>query len=503
MIKKLNRRGYIALLFCAIIFISLPALGQNLAQYEKKIHSYTLENGLKVIILEDHSAPVASFATYADAGAANEVVGTTGLAHILEHMAFKGTSRYGTFDYSKEKPLLDKLDALYTELALEKKKFNPDKAKIEKLEKEFKDVQEEHSKIVDQAGFMRILEAEGGDGLNAGTSLDQTVYIISLPSNKAELWAMMESLRFKDTVFREYYKERDVIIEERRLGVESNPIGRLIEEFLSIAYKAHPYGTYTIGHMSDLQQMTIQDLKAFFNKYYVASNLTLAIAGDVNPDKMIEHIKKYWGDMPKVPKPEAPRTVEPEQLGEKRIVINEKTQPFIVIGYHKPAQKDKDEPVLGVLSSILADGRTSRLYERLVKKDKSAIAAFAFPGFPGNKYPGLILIGAVPSKGKKSAEVDAVILEEIEKLKNEKVSIEELNKVKTQAKAQLIRSMDSNLGMAIALAQYEVNTGSWKNLFKQLDAIAAITPDDIQNAANKYLTTKNRTVAMIETEETK
>jgi predicted Zn-dependent peptidase len=503
MINYTKRRGYFALLFCAVFFISLLAMGQNLAQYEKKIHAYTLDNGLRVIILEDHSAPVASFATYADVGSANEVVGTTGLAHILEHMAFKGTSKFGTFDYAKEKLLLDKLDAIYAEISIEKKKFNPDKTKIEKLEKEFNEVQEEHSKIVDQAGFMRILEAEGGEGLNAGTSADSTVYTINLPSNKAELWAMMESLRFKDTVFREYYKERNVVIEERRLRTDSNPIGRLFEEFLALAYKAHPYGIGVIGHMSDLQQMTIQDLKAFFNKYYVASNLTLAIAGDVNPDKMIEQIRKYWSDMPKFPKPEAPKTVEPEQLGEKKIVIMEKSQPILLMGYHKPAQKDKDEPLIGLLSNILANGRTSRLNERLVKKDKSAIATFAFPGLPGSKYPGLILVGAVPSQGKKSADVDSVILEEIEKLKNEKVSIEELNKVKIQAKAQLIRSMDSNLGMAMALAQYEVNTGDWRNLFRELDALAAITPDDIQNAAKKYLTAKNRTVAMIETEESK
>lgn len=501
--KYVRRFVVFSFLFAALLFYCSFAAGQNLAQFEKKIHEYTLDNGLHVIILEDHSAPVASFITYADAGSANEVVGITGLAHILEHMAFKGTSKFGTFDYEKEKPLLDKLDSLFTEITLEKAKFNPDKAKIEKLEKEFKDVQEEHSKIVDQAGFMKILESEGGSGLNAGTSADSTVYLISLPSNKAELWAMMESARFKDPVFREYYKERNVVIEERRYRTEGNPIGRLLEEFLAMAYKAHPYGVSTVGHMSDLQQETINDLKNFFNKYYVASNLTIAIAGDVNPETMIGFIKKYWGDMPKVDKPNPPRTLEPEQIGEKKIVVYESTQPILLMGYHKPAQKDKDQTVIELLSSILADGRTSRLYERLVKKDKAAVMTFAFPGLPGNKYPGLILVGGIPAKGKTSADIETVILEEIEKLKNEKVSVDELNKVKTQAKADIIRSLDSNLGMAINLARYQVNTGDWRNLFRQIDAISAVTPDDIQNAAKKYLTTKNRTVAMIETEETK
>jgi len=502
--NKYAKRFYaVAVVFAAALFFSSLALGQSLAQYEKKIHEYTLDNGLRVIILEDHSSPVASFATYADVGSANEVVGATGLAHILEHMAFKGTPKFGTFDYEKEKPLLEKMDAIYAELSIEKKKFNPDKAKIEKLEKEFKDVQDEHSKIVDQDGFSKILETEGGEGLNAGTSADSTVYIISLPSNKAELWAMMESLRFKDPIFREFYKERDVIIEERRLRTESNPIGRLVEEFLGMAYKAHPYGVPTVGHMSDLQQMTIKELKDFFSNYYVASNLTVAIAGDVDPDTMISYIRKYWGDMPTVDKPFPPKTIEPEQIGERKMVINEKSQPILLIGYHKPEQKHKDEAVIGLLSSILADGRTSRLYERLVKKDKSAVYTFAFPGFPGSKYPGLILVGGVPAKGKTSSEIESVVLEEIEKLKNEKVSIEELNKVKTQARANLIRGLDSNLGMAINLAQYQVNTGDWRNLFKQIDIIAAITPDDIQNVAKTYLTIKNRTVAMIETEETK
>ena len=450
MLKK--NLAVITLIASVVLFAGLLS-AQSLEEFEKKIHEYTLPNGLHVIILENHSAPVVSFVTHVDAGSANEVVGKTGLAHFLEHMAFKGTTRYGTKDYNLEKPLFAKIDGINAQIVVEKRKFNPDAKKIEKLEKEFKTVQKQLDKLAKQAEFMAILKNEGATGLDAGTDADLTIYIVSLPANKAELWAMIEAHRFNDSVFREFFKERDVIVEERGLRVDSQPFGRLLEEFQAISFKSHPYTVNTIGHMSDIKNLTRKDIRDFFNKYYVVSNMTIAIVGDVNPETMIGHIRKYWGSMPRVDKPAPPITVEPDQLGEKTVTIREKTQPILILGYHKPALSHPDSTKLELLSSLLAQGRTSRLHNRLVKKDKSAIATFTFTGYPGTKYPGLILVAAVPSQGHKPEKVRDVIYEEIEKLKNDVIPTDELNKVKIQAKANLIRGLDSNLGMAINLAR--------------------------------------------------
>ncbi len=497
--KKYSLR--ILVLALALSLVTGVATAQNLKDYEKKIFEYTLDNGLHLIILENHSAPVVSFATYVDVGAANEVVGKTGISHVLEHMAFKGTTHFGVTDYSKEKPLMDKIDKVYAEIEAEKRKHNPDKKKLASLEKKFKEIQAELDKLVVQAEFMEIVKQEGAEGINAGTGSDQTVYIMSLPSNKLELWMMMESERFKNPVIREYFKERDVIMEERRQRIESQPIGRLLEEFQGVAFKSHPYGVSIVGHMSDLEHLTRKDVQDYFKKYYVPSNMTLSIAGDVDHERVLELAKKYWGDMPKVDKPAAPVTVEPEQLGEKTVTIYEKTQPIVLLGYHKPSIKHPDGLKMEIISSLLGQGRTSRLYDKLVKKEKSAMMTFAFAEYPGSKYPGLAIIGAVPSKDHSAVEVRDQVLAEIEKLKKDGVTAAELAKVKAQQKAQLIRGLDSNLGMAMQLAVYEVQTGDWRNLFKRIDAIDKLTPEDIKETANKYLTKKNRNVAMIVTED--
>jgi predicted Zn-dependent peptidase len=336
-------------------------------------------------------------------------------------------------------------------------------------------------------------------GFNAGTSWDFTQYIVSLPSNKAELWMLMESDRFCNPVIREFYKERDVVMEERRLGIESQPQGRLIEEFLAVAYKAHPYGRHVIGHMSDLQTMTRSEAEDFFRKYYGPNNLTIAIVGDVNPRHIKSLARKYFARIPAGPKPDPVETVEPPQIGERRVTVEDPAQPFVVIGYHKPGIIHPDNAVFDAITDIIGMGRTSRLHKSLVKEKKIAVAASAFQGLPGNKYPGLFLFYAVPAKGHTHQECEEAIYEEVEKLKAELVTSEELAKAKTRARAGLIRQLDSNSGLAGQLTFYEVVTGDWRNLFNQLDQIDKVTAEDIQRVAKEYFTKKNRTVGVIET----
>jgi predicted Zn-dependent peptidase len=487
-------------LFAAAAAVPTSAEAQDLAAFEERMTEFTLDNGLKFLVLERHEAPVVSFHTYADVGSVDEVKGITGLAHLFEHMAFKGTKTIGTKDYEAEAEAMAKMDEAFRAIKTEQRKGDrADKDRLAELQKQLKEAQEQAQEYLVHDEFEEVYVREGGAGFNAYTGYDATGYIVSLPSNKTELWMSMESERFLDPVVREFYKERDVVMEERRLRTESQPVGRLLEEFLAVAYKAHPYGEPIVGHMSDLKTMTRTEAEAFFGKYYGPSNLTVAIVGDVNPDQMRTWAQKYFGRIPSGPKPDPVETVEPSQLGQRQVVVEDPAQPFVLIGYHKPSINHSDNAVFDAITDTIGVGRTSRLYKSLVKEKKIAVVATGFPGLPGNKYPGLFLFYAVPARGHSNQECQEAIDVEIERLKTELVSPEELDKAKTRAKAGLIRQLASNSGLAAQLTFYEVVTGDWRNLFKQLDEIEVVTAEDVQRVAKEYFTSKNRTVGVIET----
>jgi predicted Zn-dependent peptidase len=494
--------GAAILLFTLASVASKSAQAQDLAKFEERMTEFTLDNGLKFLILERHEALVISFHTYADVGAVDEVRGITGLAHLFEHMAFKGTKTIGTTDYEAEAETMAEIDEAFLALKAERRKGEQaDKARLEQLQNRLKETQEKAQEHLVHDEYEEVFSREGSAGFNAYTSQDATQYIVSLPSNKIELWMMMESDRFANAVLREFYKEKDVVMEERRLSVESQPVGRLLEEFMGIAYKAHPYGDQVVGHMSDIATLTRTEAEAFFEKYYAPSNLTISIVGDVDPDQIKRLAEKYFGRIPSGPKPDPVETVEPPQLGERRVVVEDRAQPFVLIGYHKPDIHHPDDAVFDALTDIVGMGRTSRLYKSLVKEKKIAVYASGFQGMPGNKYPSLFLFYAYPARGRTNQESEEAIYDEIEKLKNELVSPEELAKAKTRARASLVRQLASNSGLAAQLTFYHVLTGDWRNLFKQLDKIDKVTAEDIQRVAKEYFTTKNRTVGIIKTME--
>ena len=477
------------------------AFAGGFEEVEERVVEHTLDNGLRLIILERHIAPVVSFLTVARVGGADERPGITGLAHLFEHMAFKGTDTIGTSDYKAELEAIVKVDEAYAALVSAKGE-GADPEMIASLEKTFKDAQEEASAF-STGEFDKVLDINGGTGLNAGTSSDQTSYIVSLPSNKVELWAALESERFLRPVLREFYKERNVVMEERRLRTESNPIGRFIEEGLAGAFRAHPYGWPVVGHMSDLHSITRKDGQEFFEKHYVASNLIIGIVGDVNPPEVIEIVERYFGRLPKKPPPERVRTVEPPQQGERVVYIESLAQPVFSAAFHKPDAKHPDDIIFDALSDILGSGRTSRLYKSLVKEKKIAAQVGCFSGFPGNRYPNLLLVFAIPAAGHTADDVEKEILAEIERIKNEAVSEDELNKIKTRSRASMIRGLSSNMGMARQLTFFQDITGDWRNLFRQVERVQQITAEDIQRVAQEYLTKKNRTTGKLVTTEKK
>ncbi|MFB2880152.1 M16 family metallopeptidase [Floridanema aerugineum] len=471
------------------------SIGPYLDRVMQRITEFKLDNGMKFIVLERNQAPVVSFLTYADVGGANEPEGKTGVAHFLEHLAFKGTTRIGTKDYQAEKPILDKLDSLWQQI--QSAKAAGKQQEVTQLQAEFQKVEAQAAELVKQNELGQIVERSGGVGLNATTSTDATRYFYSFPANKLELWMSLESERFLEPVFREFFKEKEVILEERRMRVENSPVGMMIEAFIDKAYKVHPYRRPVIGYDRDLLNLTREDVQQFFDTYYVPGNLTLAVVGDVKAAEVKRLAEIYFGRYPAKPTPKDDLPAEPKQTETREVTLRLPTQPWYLEGYHQPAINHPDYVVYQLIGSLLSDGRTSRLYKSLVEQQRIALTAQGFSGFPGDKYPSMMLFYALTAPGHTVDEVAKALQAEISKLKIEPVSAMELERVKTQARAGLLRSLDSNSGMASLLVEYEVKTGSWENLFKELEAIEAVTPADIQRVANATFVPENRTIGRL------
>ncbi len=480
-----------------VLLISAGAYAQTFDRIKAAISEHMLPNGMKFIVLERHDAPVVSFHIYADAGAANEHQGITGISHLLEHMAFKGTRIVGTNNFDEEKKLLDQMDILYDEIKRENAKASPDTAALAAKKSQFEDLRVRAKGYVVNNELFDIFLREGDAGINAYTNNDATQYINSLPSNRLEFWMAVSSDRFMNPVFREFYKEKDVVMEERRLSLETQPIGKLIEDFTATAFKAHPYHHSVVGHMSDLESITHQDVKDYFSHYYAPSNLTAAVVGDVKASEVFRLAELYFGRIPSVPKPEGVRTVEPEQWGERRVKVEAESQPILLIGFHRPSVTHPDDAALEAMANIVGQGRSSWLYQDLVKEKKIAVQTGTFNGFPGNKFPNLVAFFAIPSQGHTSEECEKAILGAIEKLKTQSVTPEELTKYKRGTMKGLTDAMKSNGNMAALLTQAEAVHGHWSTLFDELKKVNAVTAEDVQRVARTTLVATHKTTGEI------
>ena len=484
----------------ALLLAASAAAPQDLASFEKRVTTKVLRNGLTVIVCERPEAPVFSYATAVDVGAAQEVPGITGLAHMFEHMAFKGTETIGTRDAAAEKAALAKVEEAYAAYDRERRReVGRDDAAVKAAEKAWQDAVAEADRYVIPNQFSEILEREGALGLNAHTSSDSTWYEFSLPSNRLELLASLESERFLNPVLREFYKERDVVMEERRMRTDSSPIGRLIEQFVASAFTAHPYGQPVIGWPSDLQAFSATDARQFYERYYVPANMVFVVVGDVKADAALRLLEPYFERLPARPRPEPLRTVEPPQRGERRVVLREASQPYYVEGYHRPSERDPDDAVYEVISALLSEGRTSRLYRALVRDKSIAAEAAGFNNFPDAKYPHLFVFYAISTPGHSPDELGQAIHAEIARLQDADVTAPELAMVKTRARAALLRSLGSNEGLASQLAAAQLGRGDWREVFRQVDRIQKVTAADVRRVAKQTFVPENRTVGILET----
>ncbi|OGS12794.1 MAG: hypothetical protein A2234_08755 [Elusimicrobia bacterium RIFOXYA2_FULL_58_8] len=461
-----------------------------------QVVSYTLKNGLKLLILEKTFVPTVSFTMLFKVGNVDSPQGQTGLAHLFEHMAFKGTRTINSAGYEKEKPLLTQVEAAAQELIAEETSAKPDAKKVEALRAKFNALETEADKLIVKDEYWKIYNTLGENGMNAMTSTDYTGYVVQLPSSRLESWMVIESDRFKNAVLREFYKERSVVMEERRMN-ESDPNRVMWETLFSNAFGAHPYQNPTIGWMDDIKRLTRTDAEKFFSKFYVPGNATLAIVGDVRPAQVIKLAEKYFGGWQGGDIPARNYTKEPAQNSEKKIDVFFKAKPALRIGFHNPGNDNPDIYPLIMVSEVLSNGKTGRFYKGLVEGRELALYANSYHSTPGNRYPSLFVVSAAPKAPHTVDELDAAVMQEIERLKTEPPTQWELDKILNNYEAEMIKQLESNSGLGMSLAHNQQIMGDWKHDWKTGTELRKVTPGDVSRAAAKYLTRDNRTAVFL------
>jgi predicted Zn-dependent peptidase len=487
--------GWLAALVLAAL-AGLPAAATAQA-LEGRVARITLDNGMRFLVVRRGTAPVFAANLRFKVGGADDPGGATGLAHLFEHMAFKGTSIIGTRDAAREAGLLDALDRVVQDLHREIDRGPRAHAgRLERLRADLADLQKRHQELVVKDELTQIYSNNGSAGLNASTSQDLTSYVVSLPSNRLELWFLIESARLRDPVLREFYQERDVVMEERRLRLDTNPQGKLYEQLLLTAFQAHPYRVSSVGWMSDLERLTRPVGAAFHRTYYVPNNAVAALVGDLDPAAVERLARRYFGGLPAGPAPPPVVTIEPQQQGERRVTVEFDAEPQVLIAFHKPTWPHPDDPVFSVLDSLLTSGRTGRLFRRLVLEGRVASDVFAFQP-PGDRFPNLFVIGANSRAPHTAADVETALLAELQRLRDEPVPEREIQKVRNQLEASYLYPLRSNSGLASQLSYYEILLDDWRELLRYKEALLAVTPARVREVAGRTFTAANRTVAVL------
>jgi predicted Zn-dependent peptidase len=480
-----------------VVTLCLSTTTLNAATLEEKVVEHTMKNGMKLLMVERHTSPTVSAWIRFRVGSVDERSDERGIAHLLEHMLFKGTTTLGTKDYASEKPILDRIEITGQELIAEKaKRDKADKSRLEELSKQLTTLEADASKFAVKDEFFELYSKNGGVGYNAFTSRDGTTYLISLPSNKLELWAAIESDRLQNAVLREFYTERSVVMEERRRSYDADPESKLWETFVASSFLTHPYGQHTIGWMADIENLTRTKAEQFFHNYYAPNNAIVAIVGDIDTKTTIAMVERYFGAI-KAGKTVPPVTAEePKQAGERRIELMAEAEPVLIMGYHKPAIKEADDYVFNVINMILGSGRTSRFYKKLVIEKQIASEVGAFDA-PGSRFPNLFVISANPRAPHTIREVEIAIQAELDLLKSEPVADRDLQRILNKIEFEESRRMGTNGGLARNLTEYEATTGSWRYMTEYRSKVKKVTPADIQRVARQYFTSENRTVGFI------
>lgn len=478
-----------------ILLLGIGLFSGSAGAYDlaRQVEGFTLDNGMRWLVVRRPQAPVFSGVIMVRVGGADEAAGKSGLAHMFEHMAFKGSSRLGTRDFSAEKPILKAIEFFGEEIAVEETKPHPNRERVRALKQRLAELERRAAQYRIPNEIWEVMSRNGAKGLNAYTSKDVTTYYASMPATRLELWARVLREMIFDPAFREFYTEREVIQQERRMGVENDPDGALSETLLKAAYRDGPYHESVIGPQEEIQSLTIGDARAFHAKHYVPANMVGVLVGDISVRQAKRVMRRVFGSLPKAPRPPAP-----ESSGTQRRGVHEHlrfaAEPALAIAYHKPTLPDATEYTFDVIDALLCDGRTSRLQKRLVYEERLAKDIYCSDGYPGSRLDNLFLIWIEPLAPHAPARVARAVEEEIARLRTEPVPAAELEKVRRRVMAAMVLYLDDNMALAQALARFQTIFGDWRLLAQYPEHIAEVTAEEVQRVAKQYLQSGDRIV---------
>jgi len=463
--------------------------------FEDRVVEKTTFNGIKVLIYERHNSPTVGIHMIFRTGSVDDPVGKGGLAHLFEHMMFKGTETVGTRDFKREQPILLRIDQLHERL----RQIASDTPERQQLNEELKTLEAEESELIVSNEFQKIYEKEGAVQDNAYTSADVTRYYVDIPSQKLELWAILESDRLKHPVFRQFYSEVEVVKEEHRMRLEDNPENALAERLCAEAFTKHPYRRPPLGTVEDLESATPQDLRRFYDRYYTPSHLIVAIVGDVNPAQVVALVERYFGDWhTETSAVIGPVPVEPVQETRRAAILDRPGQPQIMIGFHMPTYPDPDYAAYFALFHLLGNGPRSILYRHLVNEQQLAGQVSCIPFYPGERYPSLFVIRATAAPTHSVHELERAIMTELERFASTPLEDGQVHKVQPAIEVELSQTLLSNHAMAARLAYYEAVNGTWRSIVVFHEAMAKLTPADLQRVAKHLFVPSNETVVTLE-----
>lgn len=462
---------------------------QALHRLSDSVVARKLSNGLQVLLYRRGVAPVFAGVVMVGVGGVDEVPGETGISHILEHMAFKGTSSFGTRDEEREQELLAELE----EIAIQTNSARDFSAA---QRQQWDAIQEQLRTVWDTSAFDRAYRLRGASGLNATTGKEHTTYFVNFPNTQLEFWAWIESERILNPVMRQFYKERDVVMEERRMRYEDKPSGKLYEGLLGVAYLEHPYRNPVIGYKEDLNTLLASKTLAFQKRFYVPSNMVVSVVGDIDPDKTFAVLEKYFGRIPEGVRPQRPQIIESAQLGERQLNLELPAAPKVYVAYKKPNYPHADDAPITVLEEVLAGSRIAPLHKSLVQKQKVATSVGVFEA-PGNRYPNLFVFSLVPKAPITSNALVKKFDEQIAHFLKKGITQEQLEVAKRSIAMSYLRQLDSNLAIAQDLSSSHLAFGDWQAGMKWFSEVMAVSAADVNRVAHQYLQISQRTIASI------
>ena len=493
------------LLLCAVLALPAAAATRPAAP---AVEEHVLANGMKVLLVPRHLSPTVSCGWVAHVGSSNERPGITGMAHLFEHMMFKGTHVIGTRDYALDARLINQQESVMEQMRAEISKLRAAQRRgdiedmtkpesktprMKQLEVSFDSLVALQRKNMIKNEFDLVLQKNGASRINAFTNEDMTFYFYTLPANKLELYFWMESDRLKNRVFREFYSERDVVYEERRRSLESTPTGKFDESFNSVFWDSSPYSWQTIGYASDVANITLAQANEFYSLFYAPQNLTAVIVGDFQPGQALALAEQYFGSISRGPQPVPEMiTLETPQIAEKRFYGDAETNPGVDVRWHAVASVHKDIPVFSLLETVL-NGETGRLKKNLVLG--SGLATSARAQLDDRKYEGLFEIDAESKEGKSTTDLEQAVYAELEKIAKDGVPEAELQAAKNRYLTSNYRQLEANFFLMLRYGVADAR-GGWQLADELNDKVQRVQSADVQRVVKRYFTKENRAVAV-------